>query len=99
MAHRVSRQAEADLDDVWYYIATESGAIEVADRFIDSLTYRFFLLANHPYMGRARDEEFGAGSRSFTVSDYVILYRVEGKDVWILRVVHGRRDLEALLGR
>lgn len=78
MAHRVSRQAEADLDDIWYYIATENGTIEAADRFIDSLTYRSFLLTNHPYMGRARDEEFGAGSRSFTVSDYLILYRVEG---------------------
>jgi len=99
MAHRVSRQAEADLDDIWYYIATESGSVEAADSFIDSLTYRFFLLANHPYMGRARDEELGAGSRSFTVSDYMILYRVEGEDVWILRVLHGRRDLEVLLGR
>jgi len=49
-------------------------------------------------MGRRRDKEFGVGSRSFTVGGYIIVYRVEGEDVWILRVVHGRRDLEALLG-
>ena len=32
MAHRVSRQAEVDLDYIWYYIATESGTIEAAER-------------------------------------------------------------------
>ena len=98
MAHRVSPQAEADLDDIWYHVATQSGNVEVADRFIDSLTHRFFLLASHPYIGRARDEDFGVGSRSFPVDDYVIVYRVEGEDVLILRVAQGRRDIEALFG-
>ncbi len=55
--------------------------------------------AIHPYIGRARDEDFGVGSRSFPVGDYVIVYRVEGEDVLILRVAHGRRDIEALFGR
>ena len=98
MAHRVSPQAEADLDDIWYHVATQSGIVEVANRFIDSLTHRFFLLASHPYIGRARDEDFGVGSRSFPVDDYVIVYRVEGEDVLILRVAQGRRDIEALFG-
>ena len=77
MAHRVSRQAEANLDDIWYYIATERVPSKRLTALSIFLTYRFFLLANHAYMGRARDEEFGAGLRSFTVSDYMILYRVE----------------------
>ena len=33
MAHRVSPEAEAELDGIWYYIATESGSMDVADRF------------------------------------------------------------------
>ena len=65
MAHHISSLAEADLDDIWYYIATQSGSVEAADRLIDSLTRRFLLLANHPYIGRARDEDFGVGTRSF----------------------------------
>lgn len=36
--------------------------------------------------------------RSFPVGEYVIVYCVDGRDVLILRVVHGRRDLEALFG-
>jgi hypothetical protein len=43
MAHRLAPEAEAELDDIWYYIATESGSIEIADRVIDSITDRFLL--------------------------------------------------------
>jgi toxin ParE1/3/4 len=98
MAHRLAPQAEADLDDIWLYVAKESGSIEIADRLIDSITHRFFLLANHPYLGRARDEDFGAGTRSFPVGNYVIVYCVEDRAVLILRVAYGRRDLEAMFG-
>jgi len=98
MAHYLAPQATADLDDVWYYVAVESGSVEIADRFVDSLTERFFLLAGHPYLGRPRDDDFGIGLRSFPVGEYVIVYLVDGSDVLILRVVHGRRDLEDLFG-
>lgn len=98
MAHRLAPHAAADLDEIWYHVAKESGSIEIADHLIDSITDRFFLLASRPYLGRVRDEDFGAGSRSFSVGEYVIVYCVEDKDVFILRVVHGRRDLEALFG-
>ena len=30
MAHRVAPRAEADLDDIWFYVAKESGSIEIA---------------------------------------------------------------------
>ena len=40
MAHRVSPQAEADLDDIWYYVAKESTRIETANHLIDSITDR-----------------------------------------------------------
>ncbi len=96
MAHRLAPQAAADLDDIWYYVAKESGSIEIADHLIDAITGRFFLLASHPYLGRVRDDDFGMGSRSFAVGEYVIVYCVEDDAVLILRVVHGRRDLETL---
>ena len=99
MAHRVAPQAEADLDGIWLYAAKESGSMDVATRLIDAITRRFFLLASFPYAGRSRDGDFGAGCRSASVGEYVIVYRVDGRDVLILRVVHGKRDLEALFGQ
>ncbi len=52
MAHRISLQAEADLDGIWLYIATETGSVETADRLIDSVTERFSLLSRYPRLGR-----------------------------------------------
>ena len=75
-----------------------AAVLEVANRLIDSITDRFFLLSSHPYLGRARDDDFGPGSRSFPVGEYVIVYCVEDDDALILRVAHGRRDIEALFG-
>ena len=48
--------------------------MDVATRLVDSITDRCFLLATFPYLGRARDEDFGAGSRSFAVGEYIIVY-------------------------
>jgi toxin ParE1/3/4 len=99
MVHRLSPEAEAELDGIWYYIATESGNADIADRFIDSLTDRFYLLSLSPYIGRRRDEDLRPGMRSFPVGEYIILYRVEEEDVLILHIVRGSRDIEALFGR
>jgi len=96
MAHRVAPRAQADLNDIWFYVAKESGSIEIANRLIDNLTDRFLVLAGFPYIGRSRDEDFGPDFRSVTVGEYVIVYCVENVDVLILRVIHGRRDLDAL---
>jgi toxin ParE1/3/4 len=95
MAHRLAPEAEADLDEVWFYVASNS-SVEIADRFVDSLTTRFVLLAAYPRAGRERDDLL-PGMRTFPVGEYVVLYRVVGEDVLIARVVRGSRDLDALL--
>lgn len=98
MGHRLAPEAVADLDEIWYYAAKESGSFAVADRLIDSATSRFALLAGQPQLGRAR-EALRPGLRSFPVGSYLILYRVESGNVLISRVLHGRRDLDAILGQ
>lgn len=95
MAHRLASQVEFELDDIWYYVARESGSIEIADRLIDSITDRFFLLANHPYVGRLR-EDLRPGMRSFPVGQYVIIYRIEDADVLILHALHSHRDVQRI---
>jgi plasmid stabilization system protein ParE len=55
MAHRLAPQAETDLLEIWHYVATNS-SVDVADRLVEGLTTRFFLLANYPLAGRQRDE-------------------------------------------
>jgi toxin ParE1/3/4 len=99
MAHRLAPEAETDLDEIWLYTAQESGDPEIADRLIDSITNRFFLLATHLHVGRRREPELPRpGLRSFPIGRYVIFYRVtDDEDVFILRVLAGARDLDTLL--
>src|SRR5260370_37163144 len=99
MAHRLAPEAEAELDGLWYYIAAESRSIEIADRVVDSITDRFFLLSVYPHLGRRRDQDLRPGLRSFPVGEYVIIYRVEAEDVLILHVIRGSRDIETLFRR
>jgi len=97
MAHRLAPEAEAELEDIWYYTARDSHNIEIADRVVDAITDRFYLLATYPHVGRRRDEDLRPGLRSFPVGENIIIYRVEGEDVLILHVIRGSGDIQALL--
>jgi toxin ParE1/3/4 len=48
-------------------------------------------------MGRSRDD-LRPGLRSFPVGQHVIIYTIEDEDVEILRVFHGRQDIEGQFG-
>lgn len=54
---RLAPEAEAELDEIWLHIARESGSIEIATRILERITEHFWLLAQYPYLGRARDED------------------------------------------
>jgi len=91
---RLSPEAESELDEIWLYVARASGSVEIANRAVENITDRFWLLAQHPYLGRRRDDDLGPGLRSLIVDDYVIIHHVEvGGAVLILNILHGRRDI------
>ena len=52
----ISSEAEADLDDIWLYVAKESQSIKDAELFLDRFGVFFSRLAKNPYLGRQRDE-------------------------------------------
>ena len=96
MTYRLTRRARVDVLDIWRYIARDSEP--VADRFIDLLAHHFLLLGDNPRVGRRRDE-LRLGYRSFPVGAYLIFYRIMEPGIRILHVVHGSRDIEALIRR
>ena len=88
---RISESAERDLDEIWYFVATQSSSTVPADRLIDSITETFALLARAPEAGTRRDE-IDPGVRGFPVGNYIVYYRDSGRSVDISRVLHGMRD-------
>jgi len=90
---RTRPQAEADLEEIWWYIARDSP--DAADGFLDQIEERCAVLAQFPLMGTAR-EDLLPFLRSLVVGSYVVFYLPVNGGIEIVRVLHGRRDLDAL---
>lgn len=85
--------ANADLAEIWKFIATDNPA--QADDFIDLIDEKFQNLSRQPGLGRRR-EELVAGLRSFPVGRYVIFYLQVQDCLQIVRDLHGARDVDAV---
>lgn len=97
MNFRLLPIAQAQLDGIWLYVATESGSVEIANREVQKITDCFWLLARNPKIGRRRDHDLLAKVRSFPVGEYIVLYTIKNFGPLILRVARGSRDLKQLL--
>jgi toxin ParE1/3/4 len=85
---RWTRQAIADVDNVYVFIAARDpraarGIVDRIDRAITNLTL-------HPRIGRSGRV---AGSRELVVAGtpYIVAYRLRGRTVELLGVIHGAR--------
>jgi toxin ParE1/3/4 len=89
-AFRITRRAQADLDEIWLYVAADRP--EAADQLLDRFQARFELLASQPHLGESRPE-IGPRLRSFPVGSYIVYYRLLEEDagVEIVRLLHGAR--------
>lgn len=90
----VSPEADDDLIEIWLHIATDRDT-ETADRVLDSFHQKFLMLLTTPEIGRAR-EELAPYLRSIPEGNHMIFYRPIMNSVEIVRVAHGRRDIERL---
>jgi toxin ParE1/3/4 len=90
---RLTEQAEADLDDLWAYIAADNAA--AADRLVDAVLEGSRTHVRFPNMGQSRDE-LRPGIRSFVVSPYVVFYRPVEGTIEVLRILHGARDIPSI---
>lgn len=87
-------EAEEDLIKIWFDIAPDNPA--AADKMLRRIDEKFVLLAGNPKLGRALPE-LCEGMRRWPIGQYLILYREIAGGVEIVRVIHGRRDLQRAL--
>jgi toxin ParE1/3/4 len=86
--------ARADLFEIALKIAERSPII--AHRFVDKLEVRANNIVHLPHAGAPRPQ-WGEGVRIVILGKYLIIHRVREDAVQILRVLHGARDIDALL--
>ncbi len=87
-----SDEADADLLHILTYLADKNRAAATA--LANLFNTRIENLARFPFMGRDRSV-FAQDLRSIVVESYVVFYRVEVERALIVRVLDGRRDIEA----
>ena len=84
--------AEADLDDIYDYIARD--VPYYAELFIDRLVEATDKLEDYPRIGRRVPEAAHRSDiREIIVQGFRIIYRITAGEIHILTVVHGSRDL------
>ena len=89
--------ARDDLLEIWDYYALTIDNIDVADRIRDELFAAFVDLAKTPGIGHYRSDLVAEPMRFWRVRDHLIIYRGEKQPLEIVRVLHGKRDVRALL--
>jgi toxin ParE1/3/4 len=85
---RLGESAKQYLRDMWRELA-------FADSTLANIESKFRLLVQFPSSGRVRSELL-AGLRSYPAGDFVIFYRILETTVEIVRVLHGRRDIDVI---
>ncbi|MGB9147462.1 MAG: type II toxin-antitoxin system RelE/ParE family toxin [Acidobacteriaceae bacterium] len=92
----VAPTARRDMQDIYDYLADDNP--DAADQVIEQLRQAFRHLGEFPGSGHSRvDLAGGRGLLFWSVGRYLVLYRVTASSVEIAAVLHGSRDIPAVL--
>jgi toxin ParE1/3/4 len=97
MRYRVSADAERDLEEIFLYWASRASMV-TADRVVDRITDRFWLLGEHPDAGKSAGD-IAVGVKCLPAGKYLIYYRKTRRGTDILHIFHGARDQRMAFNR
>lgn len=86
-----SPAAEVDLEGIWDYSAKTWGP-EQADRYTDEIQDACFAVATGRKRGRPLDVR--AGYLKIITGSHVVYYRDQDDRIEVIRILHGRQDVE-----
>ena len=92
----LSSEAQQDLEDIGAYYRQEVDA-RVARRVLRGITSAFELVAANPGAGHFRAHLTSEPVKFWPVFSYLVVYDPVTQPLGIARVLHGRRDIAALL--
>ena len=83
-------EAYTDIDEIRAYIAGHDQ--DAADRVVDEIFDVLRALVSFPQRGHKRPDLTSRPLRFTLVREYLIAYAPDEKPLWVLAVVHGRRN-------
>ena len=87
-------ESKHDLDDIWDYIVSELQNRSAAENTVNRIMDAVDQLETHALIGAPLPAaaDVDRAYRFLVSGNYMIFYRVNGTDVYIDRVLYGRRD-------
>ena len=89
----ITRSAEQDILDIWHYICDDNKLR--AKKFIARIETEIAKLKKYPKRCRVIDESelLGIEYRHLIMENYRIIFRIDAKNVYIMRIIHSSRIL------
>ena len=92
----LSPEAIEDLQTIKNFLQEDAG-MRVARYVLKEIQGGMRVLASSPEAGHKREDLTDHPVRFWPVFSYLIVYRPEKQPLEVVRVLHGRRDVQALL--
>lgn len=91
---RITRSAESDIEEIWSFIAADNPT--EANKFILQLENQVDTLERFPERCPLvpEIELLGTRYRHLLFGKYRTIFRISGKTVYVLRIIHGARLLD-----
>ena len=83
-------EARLDLDEIWEFIRADN--LDAADRIITEILSAIRALVPFPGKGHRRPDLTSRPLRFILVREYLIAYAPDEKPLWVVAVMHGRRN-------
>lgn len=90
MSYKLSEAADIDIVNIYAEGVHQFGLAQ-ADHYHDALFDLFDLLSESPRMARER-VELSPPVRVHPFKAHVIIFKIEGEEILIIRIRHGRED-------
>ena len=90
MTYDFHPEALQDLDQIWEFIRGDN--LAAADRLIAEILDAIDTLVSFPDRGHKRPDLTSRPLRFTVVRGYLIAYAPEEKPLWVVAVMHGRRN-------
>jgi len=85
-----SKPAERDLKQIFQYIARDS--IFYAEKVVKNIVEKSMSLESSPRRGRMVPEINDPDIREIFIYSYRLMYQIRRDNIYILGVIHGKRD-------
>ena len=95
----MAAQAQRDLDDIAEYILFDLSNPTAAMNIVEQIVKEIDELAKFPQMGAMLSSiaEVETNYRFLVIDQYLAFYRVMGSDIYVDRILYGRRDYLRIL--